>query len=160
MFFIKLRIWAWINSTEINGSLSLHLNEAESTFITLDCKSLHSLCLTEGIHHFQKSTKDYCTTPKMSKIRSGEKNVYPQGHFSMEIPYVNRKYKDITLSLLFSGLPSYQLDEVFLNVIWKNSEYIAREVMHVCRIHARNWSIAQPYIFIKQCYRCKQNTEF
>lgn len=47
MFFIRLRIWAWFNSTEINGSLSIHLNEPKSAFVTSKCKTLCSFCLTE-----------------------------------------------------------------------------------------------------------------
>lgn len=70
MFFIKLRIWAWFNSTEINGSLSIHLNEAESTFITLECKTLQSFSLTEGICYFQKSLR--AILPHEKLVKSGQ----------------------------------------------------------------------------------------
>lgn len=122
MFFSKLRIWAWFSSAEINGSLSIHLNEAASTFPTLECKTL---LLPQRYLLFSEEPKDSFTTPKISPNRSGEKNIHPWGHFHMRIPYVRRKFLHI-LTLFFQGPLSKWI--IFLNTIWKTSQGTEREI--------------------------------
>lgn len=149
MFFIKLRIWAWFNSTEINGRLSIHLNEAESTLVTLECKPLHSFCLTEGICYFQKSLR--MILPHYKLVKSGqEKRMYIHEGISIWkfLMSIANIYK-LTL-LYFSVFQVYLHTKwiTFLNLSSKTSEGIDREVMCICGICAKNWSVAAFCILI------------
>lgn len=100
MFFSKLRIWAWFSSAEINGSLSIHLNEAASTFPTLQCKTRRSSCLIEGIRSFQKSLRTILSHQK-SVLTGQEKRTYIHEGISIREFLMSGGNTNISL-LLFS----------------------------------------------------------